>query len=138
MLQKKRIGILYSFFVVTLHGAKPRYIPKSKEVKSALENCGIFIYFGHMDGQKFILPRNEIERLKISGAQIIMGCYSRKFAPQGIYAPSFPTAVSYMLAGSTTIVAHLWRVKDIKYIVSKIIKLLLYSKRFLYLLKKAL
>jgi hypothetical protein len=45
---------------------------------------------------------------------MIVRCYSGKFELRGIYARVYPSAIPLMLGGSTSILTHLWRVKDVK------------------------
>lgn len=84
--------------------------PTVKELASALESHELFIYFGHGSGVQYI-SRREIEKLPQCGATLLMGCSSGSLTLNGSYAPQ-GVPLSYLLAGSPSIVANLWEVTD--------------------------
>ncbi|XP_012569077.1 separase isoform X2 [Cicer arietinum] len=84
--------------------------PTVKELVSALESHELFIYFGHGSGAQYI-PRHEIQKLHNCGATFLMGCSSGSLTLNGSYAPQ-GVPLSYLLAGSPSIVANLWEVTD--------------------------
>ena len=138
-----------------LGGTRERIIPVLKELKSRhgnewkgvvgdvpsvgffeaalTEDKGLFLYFGHGGGQKF-LSRRKIERLtlpierssksrRITSSVILMGCSSGKLEsvnrtdsasqkPVPLYYEPEGVALSYLMAGSPCVVANLWDVTD--------------------------
>ncbi|XP_058760955.1 separase-like [Vicia villosa] len=84
--------------------------PTVEELASALENHDLFMYFGHGSGVQYISTRN-ILKLQQCGATLLMGCSSGSLTLHGSYAPQ-GVPLSYLLAGSPSIVANLWEVTD--------------------------
>ncbi|XP_058750289.1 separase-like isoform X2 [Vicia villosa] len=84
--------------------------PTVEELTYALENHDLFIYFGHGSGEQY-LPSHKIQKLPQCGATLLMGCCSGSLTSHGSYAPQ-GVALSYLLAGSPSIVANLWEVTE--------------------------
>ncbi|KAI5448524.1 hypothetical protein KIW84_015801 [Lathyrus oleraceus] len=84
--------------------------PTVEELAFALENHDLFMYFGHGSGEQY-LPRRKIQKLQQCGATLLMGCSSGSLTLHGSYAPQ-GVPLSYLLAGSPSIVGNLWEVTD--------------------------
>ncbi|KAF2319699.1 hypothetical protein GH714_018091 [Hevea brasiliensis] len=57
------------------------------------------------------ISQQEIQKLEICAATLLMGCSSGALSLHGCYTPQ-GTPLSYLLAGSPIIVANLWEVTD--------------------------
>lgn len=85
--------------------------PQPEQITNALQEHDIFIYMGHNAGEKFCKP-DQIRTLdSISRVALLMGCSSGMLKDHGEYEPS-GTVQSYIVAGSSCIVANLWNVTD--------------------------
>jgi separase len=103
-------------------------IPPSSFITEGIrKETGLFLYFGHGGGQKYI-SRKDIEYLKESlsrplSSVILMGCSSGKLESVNIRGSAFlgelpiqyepeGIALSLLLAGSPCVVGNLWDVTD--------------------------
>jgi separase len=103
-------------------------IPHASFITDSLrKEHGLFLYFGHGGGQKYI-SRKDIESLKQTPTRtissvILMGCSSGKLESVNIRGSGFlgelpiqyepeGIALSYLLAGSPCVVGNLWDVTD--------------------------
>lgn len=84
--------------------------PTAEELILALRNHDLFLYFGHGSGSQYVSGK-EIEKLDNCAAALLMGCSSGTLYCKGGYAPQ-GAPLSYLLAGSPSIVANLWDVSD--------------------------
>ncbi|XP_038885485.1 separase isoform X3 [Benincasa hispida] len=89
---------------------KAGYAPTSTELIEELKCRDLFIYFGHGSGAQYI-PKQEIQKLDVCAASLLMGCSSGSLTLNGYYVPQ-GTPLSYLKAGSPVIVANLWEVTD--------------------------
>ncbi|XP_021774969.1 separase-like isoform X2 [Chenopodium quinoa] len=90
---------------------KAGVVPSTEELRAALENHDLFLYFGHGSGAQY-MPRDKIQKLESCSAMLLMGCSSGSLNLNGCYAP-VGTSLSYMLAGAPIVVANLWEVTDL-------------------------
>ncbi|KAH9290836.1 hypothetical protein KI387_034953, partial [Taxus chinensis] len=65
---------------------KAGVIPTPEECIFALQKHDLFIYFGHGNGEQYILERN-IKRLDYCAAAVLMGCSSGRLSCRGDYEP---------------------------------------------------
>ncbi|KAJ8471851.1 hypothetical protein OPV22_026194 [Ensete ventricosum] len=85
-------------------------LPDTKELIMALQNHDLFLYFGHGSGTQYI-PEKEVQKLHQCAATLLMGCSSGSLLHRGCYAPQ-GAPLSYLFAGSPSIIANLWDVTD--------------------------
>ncbi|XP_047080035.1 separase-like [Lolium rigidum] len=84
--------------------------PTADELVLALRNHDLFLYFGHGSGSQYVSGK-EIEKLDNCAAALLMGCSSGTLDCKGGYAPQ-GAPLSYLLAGSPSVIANLWDVTD--------------------------
>ncbi|CAM0943846.1 unnamed protein product [Alopecurus aequalis] len=84
--------------------------PSAEELVLALRNHDLFLYFGHGSGSQYVSGK-EIEKLDGCAAALLMGCSSGTLHCRGGYAPQ-GAPLSYLLAGSPSVIANLWDVSD--------------------------
>ncbi|KAJ5518708.1 Peptidase C50 separase [Penicillium expansum] len=84
--------------------------PTEDEFRDALENKGLFLYFGHGSGAQYIRGRT-VKRLTQCAVAFLMGCSSGTLTEAGEYEP-YGTPMNYLHAGSPALVATLWDVTD--------------------------
>ena len=84
--------------------------PSETELKSALSENEIFLYFGHGSGGQYIRPRT-VKKLDRCAVALLMGCSSGTMTEAGMYE-SYGTPMNYMHAGCPAVVATLWDVTD--------------------------
>ncbi|CAL9041755.1 unnamed protein product [Musa banksii] len=85
-------------------------LPDTKELIIALQNHDLFLYFGHGSGTQYI-PEKEVQKLHHCAATLLMGCSSGSLLHRGCYAPQ-GAPLSYLFAGSPSVIANLWDVTD--------------------------
>lgn len=84
--------------------------PTAEELVLALRNHDLFLYFGHGSGSQYVSGK-EIEKLDNCAAALLMGCSSGTLHCKGGYAPQ-GAPLSYLFAGSPSVIANLWDVSD--------------------------
>ncbi|XP_047043753.1 separase-like [Lolium rigidum] len=84
--------------------------PTAEELVLALRNHDLFLYFGHGSGSQYVSGK-EIEKLDNCAAALLMGCSSGTLHCKGAYAPQ-GAPLSYLFAGSPSVIANLWDVSD--------------------------
>ncbi|EMS65712.1 Separin [Triticum urartu] len=84
--------------------------PTAEELVLALRNHDLFLYFGHGSGSQYVSGK-EIEKLDNCAAALLMGCSSGTLHCKGGYAPQ-GAPLSYLFAGSPSVIANLWDVLD--------------------------
>lgn len=84
--------------------------PRESEMKTALDNHEIFLYFGHGSGGQYIRSRT-IKKLDKCAVALLMGCSSGALTEAGDFEP-YGTPMNYMQAGCPAVVATLWDVTD--------------------------
>ncbi|KAK1697147.1 hypothetical protein QYE76_013844 [Lolium multiflorum] len=84
--------------------------PAAEELVLALRNHDLFLYFGHGSGSQYVSGK-EIEKLDNCAAALLMGCSSGTLHCKGAYAPQ-GAPLSYLFAGSPSVIANLWDVLD--------------------------
>ena len=84
--------------------------PTEEELKTALQDKDLFLYFGHGSGGQYIRPRT-IKRLEKCAVALLMGCSSGTMTEAGQYE-SYGTPLNYMHAGCPAVLATLWDVTD--------------------------
>jgi len=76
-----------------------------------LNESDLFIYCGHGSGEKYI-HRDRVKKIGSDCcAALLIGCSSGKLHQEGIYEPH-GAILSYLLAGSPSVVGMLWDVTD--------------------------
>lgn len=84
--------------------------PTEDEMKSCLESCEIFLYFGHGSGSQYIRART-LRKLEKCAVAVLMGCSSGALTEAGEFEP-YGTPQNYMQAGCPAVLANLWDVTD--------------------------
>ncbi|KAI9798072.1 MAG: hypothetical protein M1833_004969 [Piccolia ochrophora] len=84
--------------------------PSEEELKKALGDRDLFLYFGHGSGAQYIRSRT-IKKLDRCAVALLMGCSSGALTDAGEFEPYGPP-ISYMHAGCPALVANLWDVTD--------------------------
>lgn len=84
--------------------------PTEDEMKSCLESCDIFLYFGHGSGSQYIRART-LRKLERCAVAVLMGCSSGALTEAGEFEP-YGTPQNYMQAGCPAVLANLWDVTD--------------------------
>ncbi|KAI9817865.1 MAG: hypothetical protein M1827_000984 [Pycnora praestabilis] len=84
--------------------------PTQSQMKSALSDSSIFLYFGHGSGSQYV-PARTIRRLDHCAVAFLMGCSSGALTEAGEFE-SFGTPRNYLLGGCPSVVAMLWDVTD--------------------------
>lgn len=84
--------------------------PTEEEMKSCLEDCEIFLYFGHGSGSQYIRART-LRKLQRCAVAVLMGCSSGALTEAGEFEP-YGTPQNYMQAGCPAVLANLWDVTD--------------------------
>lgn len=101
---EKPLQELSSWTMITQRG------PTEDEMKSCLESCEIFLYFGHGSGSQYIRART-LRKLERCAVAILMGCSSGVMTEAGEFEP-YGTPQNYMQAGCPAVLANLWDVTD--------------------------
>ncbi|CAH8384817.1 unnamed protein product [Eruca vesicaria subsp. sativa] len=94
-----------------------------KELKDALENHDLLLYFGHGAGEQHINMEKVASMSNKCSAAFLMGCSSGLSYKGGRYIPKRPW-LCFLLAGSPVIVATLW---EITFDITKFVKAMLES-----------
>ncbi|BGP39728.1 separin protein [Rhodotorula kratochvilovae] len=84
--------------------------PMEEEVKSALLNKELFLFFGHGGAEQYIRSQM-IRHLPRCAVTMLWGCSSGLLKDQGDFEP-VGTPYHYMVAGCPALVANLWDVTD--------------------------
>ncbi|GAA5945755.1 hypothetical protein JCM3775_005840 [Rhodotorula graminis] len=84
--------------------------PLEEEVKSALLNKELFLFFGHGGAEQYIRSQT-IRNLSRCAVTMLWGCSSGLLKDQGDFEP-VGTPYHYMVAGCPALVANLWDVTD--------------------------
>ncbi|GAA98421.1 uncharacterized protein L969DRAFT_94217 [Mixia osmundae IAM 14324] len=84
--------------------------PSQEELKAALRENDLFLYFGHGGGEQYISSRS-IRQLSKCAVAMLWGCSSGALRRQGQY-DSTGTPWHYLAAGSPCVLANLWDVTD--------------------------
>ncbi|GAA5821500.1 hypothetical protein JCM3770_000600 [Rhodotorula araucariae] len=84
--------------------------PMEEEVKAALTNNELFLFFGHGGAEQYIRSQT-IRHLPRCAVTMLWGCSSGLLKDQGDFEP-VGTPYHYMVAGCPALVANLWDVTD--------------------------
>ncbi|BGP15795.1 separin protein [Rhodosporidiobolus nylandii] len=84
--------------------------PLEEEVKTALTQKELFLYFGHGGAEQYIRSQT-IRHLPRCAVTMLWGCSSGMLKEQGDFDP-VGTPYHYMVAGCPALVANLWDVTD--------------------------
>ncbi|GAA5885666.1 hypothetical protein JCM6882_007518 [Rhodosporidiobolus microsporus] len=84
--------------------------PLEEEVKAALTQKELFLYFGHGGAEQYIRSQT-IRHLPRCAVTMLWGCSSGMLKEQGDFDP-VGTPYHYMVAGCPALVANLWDVTD--------------------------
>ncbi|ORY92414.1 peptidase family C50-domain-containing protein [Leucosporidium creatinivorum] len=85
-------------------------VPSDEEVKVALSNNDLFLYFGHGGAEQYVRSQT-IRHLPRCATTMLWGCSSGLLKDQGDFDP-VGTPYHYMIAGCPALVANLWDVTD--------------------------
>ncbi|TMW55065.1 hypothetical protein Poli38472_013827 [Pythium oligandrum] len=92
------------------HGIVGR-IPEEDTLRQFLLESDLFVYCGHGSGEKYF-HRDKIRSLPgQSAAALLFGCSSGRLEREGVFGPN-GAVISYLRAGSATVLAMLWDVTD--------------------------
>ncbi|GJN89037.1 hypothetical protein Rhopal_002011-T1 [Rhodotorula paludigena] len=84
--------------------------PMEEEVKNALQNKELFLFFGHGGAEQYIRSQT-IRHLPRCAVTMLWGCSSGHLKDQGDFEP-VGTPYHYMVGGCPALVANLWDVTD--------------------------
>lgn len=84
--------------------------PSPSQFSSALSTSNLFVYIGHAGGQQF-LNLDELSRVNVKAAALLMGCSSGSMTYEGDYE-TMGVPLSYLLSGCPLVVCNLWDVTD--------------------------
>jgi len=85
--------------------------PEPGQLAKALGQKDAYVYSGHGDGTRYI-TNSEIEKLKIRGVSLLLGCSSGELKRAGRNTDPHGVVQSYLFGTSPAVVGFLWPVTD--------------------------
>ena len=86
-------------------------IPGKQQLSRALQEKDCFLYCGHGSGSQY-LSGDEIERLRVRGVPLLLGCSSGHLDRMGRTLDPLGISQSYLVATSPAILGFIWAVTD--------------------------